>query len=192
MTREAEPAIIDQDVVHDGFARLVLARIRLTGGQVVEREIYDRRDAIAVLPFDPARRTALLVRLFRASPLYRGLEADLTEACAGLIDPGETDEETARREALEEMGVVLTGLDPLGRVWSSPGASTERISLFLAEASFDGRGAGGGLAEEHEDIAVLEVPLPELAAMADRGEVEDLKLLALIQTLRLRRSELFA
>jgi hypothetical protein len=86
---------------------------------------------------------------------------------------------------------VVTGdLDPVATVWSSPGVSAERISLYLAACCFAGRGAGGGNGE-HENIEVLEVPLAELAARLDRGEVADMKLLALAQTLRLRRPDLF-
>jgi hypothetical protein len=86
----------------------------------------------------------------------------------------------------------LSALEPVGAPWSTPGVSTERIHLFLAPyAHADRVGEGGGLPEEHEDIAVVEITLGDLAAMADRGEIADLKTLALVQTLRLRRSELF-
>ncbi len=60
------------------------------------------------------------------------------------------------------------------------------------EAALDRVEAGGGLASEHEGISVTEMPLAELAAMADGGTLTELKLFALVQTLRLRRPELFA
>ena len=83
--------------------------------------------------------------------------------------------------------------------WSLParptrcrGLSTEKIHLFLAAfRAADRVTAGGGLAEEHEDITVLEVPLADLAAQADAGTLLDMKTLVLVQTLRLRRPELF-
>ena len=49
-----------------------------------------------------------------------------------MIDPGEAPEACARREAMEELGVRLETLEPVSRVWSSPGVSSERISLYLA------------------------------------------------------------
>jgi nudix-type nucleoside diphosphatase (YffH/AdpP family) len=177
--------------IHQGFSTFVVARVRLPDGAVVAREIEDHGDAVAVLPYDPERRTALLVRLFRAPPLYKGADPMLVEAPAGLIDEGEAPEAAARREALEETGVVLDVLEPVATVWSSPGVSAERITLYLAACSFAERGAGGGKAEEHEDIAVLETPLSALATMLDRGELEDMKLLVLGQALRLRRPDLF-
>ena len=79
------------------------------------------------------------------------------------------------------------------RVWSSPGLSTERQSLFLAPCRLsDRRGQGGGAPGEHEGVTVVERPLAELAAAADRAEIADAKLLSLVQTLRLRRPDLFA
>ena len=98
----------------------------------------------------------------------------------------------ARREAYEELGVKLAALEFVGRVWSSPGVSTERQSLFLAPYRISDRtGHGGGARGEHEGITVVERPLAGLAAAADRAEIADAKLLSLVQTLRLRHPELF-
>jgi hypothetical protein len=86
----------------------------------------------------------------------------------------------------------LDAVEPVGQVWTMPGISTERMHLFLAPYRAADRVApGGGLAEEHEDISVLEVALSDLKAMAERGELHDLKTLALVQALMLRRPELF-
>jgi hypothetical protein len=66
------------------------------------------------------------------------------------------------------------------------------MHLYLAPYSRDDRVAqGGGAKGEHENITVLELPLHELAAMANSGALADMKTFALLQTLRLRRPELF-
>jgi nudix-type nucleoside diphosphatase (YffH/AdpP family) len=123
--------------------------------------------------------------------LHVGGPSDLLEAPAGILDeddPGDC----ARREAHEEVGLNLRALEPLGAAWPCPGMSTERIHLFLAPYGQDDRiGAGGGLAEEHEDIEVVEMPLSKLWAMVEQGEVLDLKTLFLVQALRIRRPDLF-
>jgi 8-oxo-dGTP pyrophosphatase MutT (NUDIX family) len=110
-----------------------------------------------------------------------------------LSAAGEDAEAAARREAYEELGVKLVSMDLVSRVWSTPGVSSERISLFLAPyVSADRVSAGGGARGEHEGITVVERPLAALAAAADQGRIEDSKLLSLVLALRLRYPELFA
>lgn len=184
--------ILDVRTVHDGWAKFLVARVRLPDGTEVSRQIEQHGDAAAVLPYDPGRRCALLVRLFRPPALFAGHREELIEAIAGVLDQGEAAEATAGREAMEEAGVRLDRLEPVATAWASPGISTERLSMFLAPyAEADRVAAGGGLAGEHEGITVLEVPLAEAWAMTERGEIADMKTLALLMALKLRRPELF-
>ena len=93
---------------------------------------------------------------------------------------------------MEEIGLRLSVLEPVAVVWGMPGISTERAHLFLAPYSQADRvGKGGGLEEEHEEIEACEMNVDDLAAAVDRGDLADLKLLLLVQTLRLRHPELF-
>ena len=185
--------LVDMKTVYDGWGRFLLLTVRLANGAVVQRQLEDHGSASAVLPYDAERRTALLARLPRPGPMFNGEEAQIMEACAGIIDPGEDAQACARREAMEELGVRLGALEPLGRTYTAPGASSETISLYLAPyAAADRTEAGGGVAGENEEIEVLELPLSELARQCDAGEVRDLKTLAMILALRGRRPELFA
>lgn len=185
--------IVAKTLLHSGWSRLYRARIALGDGVEVEREIEDHGGAVAVLPYDPVGRTALLVRQLRNGPLLAGAaEPRLLEAPAGLIDPGEAEETAARRETMEEVGAKLDSLTRVADAFSMPGASTERLALFIGVYSRAGRiGAGGGLASEHENIEVVELPLLELARMADAGRLNDLKTLMLTLHLRLHRPDLF-
>ena len=186
------PKIRGTRTVHDGWASFLIADVTLPDGHEVTREIEDHGEAVAVLPYDPERRVALLVRQFRTPPFFAAGLPELLEAPAGLLDEVDP-QEGARREAFEETGVRLGRLDPVTTAWSMPGVSTERMHLFLAPyAEGDRTGPGGGLAEEHEGITILEMPLAELAARAEAGEIADMKTYALILALRLRRPELFA
>ncbi|HXW26017.1 MAG TPA: NUDIX domain-containing protein [Xanthobacteraceae bacterium] len=180
------------DTVYEGFSRLLIATIALPDGQTIRREIEDHGRAVCVLPYDPVRRTAILVRQFRAPPSYVDGRPHTLEAVAGTIEDEEPDA-CAYREALEEAGLRLSALEHVGTAWSMPGVSTEQMDLYLAAyVQADRVAAGGGVAEEHEGITVVELSLAALAAMADAGEIVDMKTLAVVQTLRLRRPDLFA
>jgi nudix-type nucleoside diphosphatase (YffH/AdpP family) len=186
------PEILERETVYAGYLKVERLVLRLADGARAMREVESHGEAVAVLPYDPVNRTALLVRLFRAPAFVVAGETALEEACAGMIE-GEDPAETVRREALEELGLRLGAVEPVGRVWSSPGVSAERVSLFLAPFTpADRIAAGGGVADENEGITVVERPLADLAADADAGRIADLKLLTLTFALRLRRPELFA
>jgi len=146
-----------------------------------------------VLPYDPDRKLALIVRLPRAPLLLHGAAANIIEAPAGMISAGESAEETVRREAMEEAGLHLGELEPIATCWPSPGVLAERTHLFLAPyRSTDRVGPGGGLAEESEAITVEELPLAQLWRAAQAGELQDLKTLTLVLALYVRRTMLFA
>jgi nudix-type nucleoside diphosphatase (YffH/AdpP family) len=189
-----KPKLLEVTTVYSGYLTVDALQVRLSDGSIVSREVERHGDAAAVLPYDRERRCALVVHLFRA-PVFQeaGMEV-IEEACAGMIsEAGQDAEATARREAYEELGVRLSSMDLVSRVWSSPGVSSERVSLFLAAYVWADRvSAGGGVKGEHEGITVVERSLPTLAAAADQGRIEDAKLLSLVLALRLRSPELFA
>ncbi len=198
VTRQAgaRPEILDRDTTRFSYLRVERLRVRLSDGAEVIREVETHGDAVAVLPYDPLRRTGLIVSLFRAPAFDRFGEEALEEACAGMIEAveGKAPDEpaTVRREALEELGLRLGELELVARVWPSPGVSAERVGLYLSAYEPQDRvGPGGGVAEEHEDITVIERPLAQLADEADAGLIVDLKLLTLVLALRARRPELF-
>ncbi len=191
VTYIVKPQILERSVAYTGYLTVEKLHIKLAGGAVVSREVETHGDAAAVLPYDIQRRCALVVRLFRAPVFGVTQEGRIEEACAGMIEREEAGA-AARREAYEELGVSLHDLERVGRIWSSPGVSTERQSLFLASyVAADRVGEGGGVTGANEGITVVERPLEQLALELDEGRVVDGKLLTLILALRLRRPELF-
>jgi nudix-type nucleoside diphosphatase (YffH/AdpP family) len=186
------PQILSTRSLYDGWTSLRLVRVRLDSGEVVNREVEDHGDAVAVLPYDPVRRMAMLIRIMRAPALLRAGRAALFECPAGLLDEADP-AEAARREAEEEVGLALHDMEHVGRVWTSPGISAEQMDLYLAPYSAADRvNAGGGIASEHEAIEVTELGLDAVWTMAERGELDDMKTLTLVLTLRLRHPELFS
>ena len=183
--------IVRSQRVREGYATVTLLTLVDDRGSEHQREVVSFGEAVCVLPYDTARRTCLVVRLPRAPLLLAGVAEPLIEAPAGMIDPGEAPDATARREAFEETGVLLGELEPVATCWTSPGVIAERIHLFLAPyQAADRKGVGGGLADEHEDIRVEELALADLWRFADEGRLQDIKTLTLALALRARRPEL--
>ncbi len=187
--------IVSVRPVYQGWGRFMTAKVRLPDGSVADRQIEDHGTSVAVLPYDVERKVALLVRQPRTAATYAsgGEAEEMLEAIAGRWEDGGHDTDEARREAQEEAGLNLSELERVASVWSSPEVSTERVNLFLAAyTERDHTSQGGGVTAEGESITAVEFALSDLAAMADAGGLTDMKTMLLVQTLRLRRPDLFA
>jgi len=148
-----------------------------TMSQPVRRLDLKRDDAVCALIVNRAKGAVILVRQFRYAALERG-QAWPVELVAGLIDAGEAPEVAIRREIMEEAGYAVGALTKIFTFYPSPGITSERGILFYGETEgAEPVAAGGGLAEESEDIDVLEVPIAEAFAMVERGEIYDGKTL---------------
>jgi nudix-type nucleoside diphosphatase (YffH/AdpP family) len=187
------PRIVATRRIYEGWNRFDIVTVEAPDKEGAlcrhDREVVDHGNAAVVLLTDRRRGVAILVRQWRIGRLAAGEDPFLLEACAGIVDPGETPEDAARREAEEETGLKVGALRSLGSILSSPGTLTERMHLFLAEVTAGEGAAGGGNPREGEDIEVVEVPLVELYAMARRGEVEDAKTLVIVQRLMVEELE---
>ncbi len=186
--------IVGEATLSDGWTRLSDFQIDYTDQrgetQRLKREIYHRGEAAAILLHDPERDTVVLVKQFRLPAHLLGDPSWMIEVPAGLLDSDQP-EEAIRREALEETGYKLRDVRFLFRVYMSPGAITERVHFFYAPISrSDKTEEGGGLAEEHEDIEVLEVMVSDAMAMIERGDICDAKTIMLLQWLQLNRGSL--
>lgn len=189
--------VLSRQRVYDGFCKVDVIEVeytRLDGTRGrLSRELHHHGNAVAVLPVDRERGTALLVRQLRVPALIEHDSPFPLEACAGLIDPGEDAATAAAREMEEEVGFRPRNLRAVGSIFPSPGFFGEKMDLFLADyGKADNNGAGGGLDEEDEDIEVLEFTCSDLARLLRRGELPDAKTVVLIQHLMLEVPELFA
>lgn len=178
--------IEDVEVLVDGWSKLkktTLAFQRRDGAwQTLTRETYDRGDGVAALVVDPDRRTILLTRQLRFPAFVNGATDLLTEVCAGKLD--DRDPALAIRAELEEevgVHVAAGGLRHVLTCYMSPGSVTEKLHFFIAHyRTADRLSAGGGVADEGEDIEVLELPFDAALAMIDRGEIVDGKTILLL------------
>ncbi|MNW32511.1 GDP-mannose pyrophosphatase NudK [compost metagenome] len=146
------------------------------------REAYDRGNGATILLYNREKRTVILTFQFRMPTYLNGNKSGmLIEACAGLLD--NDDPETAIvRETEEETGFLITKVDKIGEAYMSPGSVTEILHFYVAEYSQDMRLTdGGGLADEHENIEVLELGFDEALNMMKSGKIMDAKTIMLLQ-----------
>ncbi|MGH1465479.1 MAG: NUDIX domain-containing protein [Cognatishimia sp.] len=120
----------------------------------VQREVFAASDAAIILPYDPVRDRVMLIEQFRPGPYARNDQLPwMLEPIAGRVDPGETPQQTALREAREEAGLDLKQLHKVAQCYASPGCSTEYFFVYVAEADLPDSIAGvAGLESEAEDI----------------------------------------
>ncbi|GGH18694.1 nudix-type nucleoside diphosphatase, YffH/AdpP family [Cribrihabitans marinus] len=209
LAAEARPADPERDFARDvvvdrhdraylnyfGLDEIELRHRRNSGGltERLTRAALMQGQAAVVLPYDPVRDTVLLVEQFRAPVYMIGDPAPwIWEPVAGMVDPGETPEQAARREALEEAHLELGRLEPAGRAYSSTGSSTEFLHLFVGLADLTETTENGGVESEGEDIRSAIVPFADLMRRLDAFEVNDMPLVALANWLARHRDRLRA
>jgi ADP-ribose pyrophosphatase len=160
----------------------------------VTRAAFVSGDAVIVLPYDPRRDRVMLVEQFRAGPFGRGdPQPWQLEAVAGRIDPGETPEQAARREAVEEAGLVLGDLLPVSACYASPGAKSEFLYCYVGLCDLpDGAAGLFGLAEEAEDIRGHLVGFDALMELMASGEIATAPVVLSVFWLALHRDRLRA
>ena len=153
--------------------------------QTQHRESYDRGNGAALLPYNLANRTIVLVKQFRYPAYVNGYDDLLIEAAASLLDDA-SPEARIRAEAEEETGYRLRDVRKIFEAFMSPGSVTEKLHFFVAEYDPSMRiGAGGGNPDEGEDIEVLELSIDEALAMIVDGRIVDAKTIMLLQYAKL-------
>ncbi|SCY64461.1 NUDIX domain-containing protein [Rhizobium sp. NFACC06-2] len=181
---------ISERVLADDWGRLTKyeyeLRLRDGSWQRQTREAYDRGNGATCLLYNPASDTVLLTRQFRLPVLLNGGLESLIETPAGLLE-GADPATRMRAELMEETGYEVSELTHLFDIYMSPGSVTEYLAFFSGEYAEKHKvGAGGGSADEGEDIDVLEIALPEAMRMIGQGDIRDAKTIILLQHLAIR------
>lgn len=174
--------------------RLQFTKFDGTLSEPVERAALMTSDAVTVLPYDPVRDRVLVIDQFRMGPYMRdAAQPWMLEPAAGRVDAGETFEDCAFRETLEETGVALTSLELVGRYYPSPGCLSEVLISYVGLADLPDDITGvSGLEDEHEDIKSELIAADRFFAMAEEGLLQNGPLLMTAYWLRLHRDRLRA
>ncbi|WP_213322112.1 ADP-ribose diphosphatase [Klebsiella aerogenes] len=182
--------IIARETLYRGFFSLDLYRFRhrlFNGGMSgeVTREIFERGHAAVLLPFDPVRDEVVLVEQIRIAAYDTSESPWLLEMVAGMIEKGETVEDVARREALEEAGLEVGRTKPILSYLASPGGTSERLSILVGEVDASTAKGIHGLAEENEDIRVHVVSREQAYQWVEEGKIDNAASVIALQWLQL-------
>lgn len=168
--------IINRETAYDGHYKLRVLTLQ-DGGKQLKRERFEPGTAVGALVWDTKQERYLLTRQYRI-----GAEAEMVEIAAGMVDGDEAPEAAIRREIQEELGYDVDHLEKIARIYPSPGANAEVITIFFAEVS-NKSGKGGGLEDEDEKIEPVVFTHEQLIA----EQFEDAKTLIAAQWVRLRK-----
>ena len=139
----------------------------------VRRELFQRGDAVGVLPWDPVKDELVLIEQFRVGAIRDDDSPWMLELIAGIVEAGESDTAVVHREAEEEAGCQLGQLEQIATFYPSAGACSEQIRLFVGEVTQSQPGTVQGLDSEHEDILVHQLPREQVMQMLDRNEINN-------------------
>lgn len=182
--------VITRELVYRGFFTLMRYRFRhrLFSGEMsneMEREIFERGHAAILLPYDPQRDQVVLIEQLRIGALESAPSPWLLETVAGMIEPGESVEDVARREAQEEAGVIIGRCRPAISYLVSPGGASERLSILIGEVDASTAQGVHGLAEEGEDIRVHVVSREQAYFWVEQGTIDNAASIIALQWLQL-------
>lgn len=187
--------IIARETRYKGFFSIIAYRFRhrLFNGEMsaeVVREVFERGHAAVLLPYDAKRDEVVLIEEIRIPALDSSDTPWLLEMVAGIIEEGETVEDVARREALEEANIVVKRCKPAVNYLASPGGTSERLSIMVGEVDATTAEGIHGLEAENEDIRVHVVSREQAYRWVEEGAIDNAASVIALQWLQLHHESL--
>lgn len=188
--------VLSEETVFDGFFKMVKYSFRHkkydgTQSDVVVREVFERGHAVAVLAYDRRLAEFVLIEQFRYPAVATSDDPWMIEVIAGIIEPEESEVDVCRREALEEAGVSLGKMVKALTYLSSPGGTTERLHIYMAEVDASTAHGVHGLDCESEDIKVLRVGETQAKEWLGNGKIDNAAAIIALQWFFLNKDDLF-
>lgn len=195
--------VVEKTSPFKGYFRVDKYRLKhrlFEGGWSPEmiREVFERGHAVAVLLFDPDLDRTVMIEQFRPGA-YAALASEwfddgaspwLMECVAGIIEKGETPEDVARRESVEETGCEIREIQPICHYLVSPGGSSESVFIFCGRVDASNAEGVFGISEEHENIRAFSLPISEAFRLLDEGRIINAMTIIGLQWLRVNHVRL--
>ncbi|CAH1596126.1 ADP-sugar pyrophosphatase [Vibrio owensii] len=188
--------IISKETVFKGFFKMVKYRFKhrlFAGGWsgIVEREMFERGHAAAMLPYDPVTDQVVIIEQIRVGALEHSHPWQL-EIVAGMIDRDESSEEVIRREAEEEAGIQVGRVASVTSYYPSSGGCSEKLDVFIGEVDATKAHGIHGLDYENEDIRVRVISRETAYQWVKDGKFENGASIIALQWLQLNHQELIS
>lgn len=186
--------VISKETLFQGFFRMVKYRFKhklFEGGwsEEIEREMFERGHAAAMLPYDPVRDEVVIIEQIRVGALEHAHPWQL-EIVAGVIDPNETSEQVIRREAMEEAGIEVNRIEKVSSYYPSSGGCSELLDVFVGEIDATQAKGVHGLDYEGENIKVHVMSREEAYRLVKNGQIENGASIIALQWLELNYQQL--
>ena len=181
--------ILSKETLFQGFFRMVKYRFKhrlFEGGwsQPIEREMFVRGVAAAVLPYDPVTDSVVIIEQIRVGALEHAHPWQL-EIVAGILDRDEEPEEIVRREAQEEAGITIGKVEHITAYYPSSGGCNEKLEVYVGEVDASLAKGIHGLDYEGEDIKVHVISREQAYQLVREGRIENGASIIALQWLQL-------
>ena len=165
MSESDKPVLVDEKVLYEGrIFNLTSAKVE-HGAIGYTREIIRHTGSAVVLPIH-GNGDITLVKQFRVP-----VDDFIFEVPAGTIDVGESPEECAQREILEETGLRAGSIEKINEFFVSPGFLDEKMHLFFAsDLTVESQNL-----DEDEFLSIERLARGEVESMLDSGNIIDAK-----------------
>lgn len=186
--------VVSRETLFQGFFRMVKYRFKhrlFQGGwsPVIEREMFERGHAAAILPYDPVRDQVVIIEQIRVGALEHSQPWQL-EIVAGIIDRDESAEQVVRREAEEEAGILVKRMETITSYYPSAGGCSEKLDVYVGEVDASLAGGVHGLDYEGEDIKVHVMSRTQAYQLVREGRIENGASIIALQWLELNYEQL--
>jgi ADP-ribose pyrophosphatase len=185
--------ILGKKSIYEGFSKITNYKLKhrlFEGGwsKPFERELSVRYNAVAILPYDPKLDKVVLIEQFRIGALKDKTSPWLLELVAGVIDKQQPEKKLAYSEVKEEAGLDIIDLIPIYSYWSSPGGSSEFVSLYCAIVDASKADGIHGMDDEHENILVHVMDSKDVFAAVKSGRINNASTIIAVQWLQLNHT----